>query len=1033
MKSGSGSLAIGELLGAASFIVSVISGSMMLIKPFRVKAFPFLRDVGFFTIAVALTMTFLLDGKLRLIESLCLIGLYFAYAATVIIGSWWQERNRRKRLMIATARSEYSNSRSRTELLEEDEEDEIVNPFRDDEDETQEERLKTPSKKHRFPTKSGSHEDLERQSGLLSVPSPYLTPISPTSEYDPDADPLELWQDTPSAGMRAIAGIASAVGAPASSSPAGSPLLGPSPVGSASSRSGRGGSENPLSSLGMMRSQSKFRPGANPRHSLLGAIEFRDVVRSLRAESNYSLADDRSLEIFQSRDPESFYPHHHNHPHHHHHQRSHSQVRPKHQRSETHTHRRVASLARPDSALEPASAYEYHSARDRSNSMGNRNFRPQVHRSKSTGNHLRSGGNGEGDHYFASFHGGDGIGTSSGSGSAEASGFASLVGSRERDAAAGTDGQSRGIDVGAATAGLDDPWREEHTANDNCEEALSPLVKPESLTNKSKSDELRLGLPKIGTHSRNISEDFLLPPNTVDHNSDHTRSPVPSIKISKSIGSDQESSPPGTPTPQPKSKMNNTSNNRSRSGSNATSKVSSSKIRSTSESIKRHLKMARRALFPSLRHFREKSWLGIVISILTAPALFALNLTLPVVDDEAERQLNLMVEGELRLEGSESSLNARKAFEDEDEDEDARIIQLGGDEESNPRITSKFIAEHQERMERVHKAENSERDREIAHTLGQLPSGENPISPSGIKNGHSRNSSRKSNGLDLHQVVEEEEDGQSNCSDDSCSTTTSIFGEVASPANSELFPIQCILAPPFCTWAIFSSSGASEKSVRNKVILAFIFGSSLATLSFLATLRARKVGGQWASKRNLVMAGNVRCGIGFIVSVMWIMTIVDEVVSILQTIGIIVGLSDAILGLTVFAVGNSLGDLVANVTIAKMGHPVMAVSFGRRKKKWWYFVLEKSRHNLTFFFLGTFFTLTDLCLFRRSFAQSLARNRHFWKLDLVSSYLWSSHFYSSGWNLSHRLLSYSDSLRTWSIDCSDRNPDCSPDEWVLAK
>lgn len=138
---------------------------------------------------------------------------------------------------------------------------------------------------------------------MLSVPSPYLAPVSPSSEYDPEADPLELWADTPSAGMRAIAGIASAVGAP-SSTPAGSPRMSPSPIGSASSRTGRG--ESQLSSLGMMRSQSKFRPGANPRHSLLGAIEFRDVVRSLRAESNYTDADDRSLEVFQSRDPESF-------------------------------------------------------------------------------------------------------------------------------------------------------------------------------------------------------------------------------------------------------------------------------------------------------------------------------------------------------------------------------------------------------------------------------------------------------------------------------------------------------------------------------------------------------------------------------------------------------------------------------------------------------------------------------------------------------------------------------------------------------
>lgn len=45
-----------------------------------------------------------------------------------------------------------------------------------------------------------------------------------------------------------------------------------------------------------------------------------------------------------------------------------------------------------------------------------------------------------------------------------------------------------------------------------------------------------------------------------------------------------------------------------------------------------------------------------------------------------------------------------------------------------------------------------------------------------------------------------------------------------------------------------------------------------------------------------------------------------------QTIGHIFRLSDAILGLTIFAVGNSLGDLVANVTVARMGYPLMALS-----------------------------------------------------------------------------------------------------------
>lgn len=67
----------------------------------------------------------------------------------------------------------------------------------------------------------------------------------------------------------------------------------------------------------------------------------------------------------------------------------------------------------------------------------------------------------------------------------------------------------------------------------------------------------------------------------------------------------------------------------------------------------------------------------------------------------------------------------------------------------------------------------------------------------------------------------------------------------------------------------------------------------------------------------------VRCICGFICSMVWIAAIADEVVAVLGTVGEILGLSDAIIGLTIFAVGNSLADLVANVTVAQFA-PAMA-------------------------------------------------------------------------------------------------------------
>jgi solute carrier family 24 (sodium/potassium/calcium exchanger), member 6 len=68
------------------------------------------------------------------------------------------------------------------------------------------------------------------------------------------------------------------------------------------------------------------------------------------------------------------------------------------------------------------------------------------------------------------------------------------------------------------------------------------------------------------------------------------------------------------------------------------------------------------------------------------------------------------------------------------------------------------------------------------------------------------------------------------------------------------------------------------------------------------------------------------CFLGFIVAIAWISTIANEVVCVLKAFGVILGISDAILGLTIFAMGNSLGDLVADITVAKLGYPVMALS-----------------------------------------------------------------------------------------------------------
>lgn len=107
MKAKAGSLAIGELLGAASFIVSVVVGSMCIIKPFHVNRGAFLRDVGFFTVAVALLLIILHDEKIHAWEAAMLVALYVIYVGIVVIGSWWEGRQEKKRRREQVIREEF--------------------------------------------------------------------------------------------------------------------------------------------------------------------------------------------------------------------------------------------------------------------------------------------------------------------------------------------------------------------------------------------------------------------------------------------------------------------------------------------------------------------------------------------------------------------------------------------------------------------------------------------------------------------------------------------------------------------------------------------------------------------------------------------------------------------------------------------------------------------------------------------------------------------------------------------------------------
>ncbi|CAI9102262.1 OLC1v1000503C1 [Oldenlandia corymbosa var. corymbosa] len=66
--------------------------------------------------------------------------------------------------------------------------------------------------------------------------------------------------------------------------------------------------------------------------------------------------------------------------------------------------------------------------------------------------------------------------------------------------------------------------------------------------------------------------------------------------------------------------------------------------------------------------------------------------------------------------------------------------------------------------------------------------------------------------------------------------------------------------------------------------------------------------------------------VAFVMSVFWISTVAGELLNCLAALGLLLKLPPALLGMTVLAWGNSIGDLVADVALAKAGQPAMAMA-----------------------------------------------------------------------------------------------------------
>ncbi|KAI1737865.1 hypothetical protein F4680DRAFT_200803 [Xylaria scruposa] len=127
MSSNSGSMAVGELIGAAAFITTVVAGSMALVREFRVARKTFVRDICFFIVAVGFAVGFLFDGQLHFAECLVMIGFYLFYVAVVVGWHAFTKRRSARRAKEAASRANFYGTAG-------DHGNDELEPYRDDPD-----------------------------------------------------------------------------------------------------------------------------------------------------------------------------------------------------------------------------------------------------------------------------------------------------------------------------------------------------------------------------------------------------------------------------------------------------------------------------------------------------------------------------------------------------------------------------------------------------------------------------------------------------------------------------------------------------------------------------------------------------------------------------------------------------------------------------------------------------------------------------------------------------------------------------------
>ena len=813
MGSNSGSMAVGELIGAAGFITGVVAGSMALVREFRVSRRTFIRDICFFIASVAFAMVFLADGRLLFWECCVMIGFYIFYVMTVVGWHWVSTRRNRRRAREAASRGHFYVAVGATA----DGDDDLA-PYHDDHG-------------HDGRGEDGSDNEAEPDDTAVvgsrrERPPPDISVLErgPRIEVDSVESPGEADCEFDSEAQDAVL------------------------TEEQQERHNRHITAEMTSSMRVNRPRGRrSTTSMNPiRPSLLGALEFRSVLASLQRSGTMHLAPIAPRRLTASGPAD--------------------QRPPNFSRGYS-----ASALSGLDdnmsrSSLLPQDAYRSGTppSRDRALSSGDRPLSWAASQSVPD---------------FLPY--------------SDASIDTAL--DQTKTQPAGSDAEvAPATPTGEVTSpgGTSNPVEPPTGAASPVSTPFFPKQHPPRVPSG-----LHLEIPtspqQLPRHSPHSSPSLSPFPG-------YSESPLPfspqppsrtsSMPLVQQAGAqrDDGSSFPGiddnTDIPKP--------------------------VKWWPYDVLPPPHVILCTLFPSLVGWREKTVWDKFVSLISAPTVFLLVITLPVVemetqcdDDEAD-----MIAAE--LEASEAAVQEPV---------------IAGTSTTPALALPGAETEWQ-------------RYRRSTNTMRPLPSpvlrairdedGDN-LSSTAVS---VRSSLSALDGAPHHQnhhsghheslvpaIPATVPTVQTKPADPALVTAMSEAETISATGwNRWLVAVQLLAGPIFTVLVIWANTMEEMERPGRDLFVMLLFAVVVAA-GMLAVLFCSTTPKQRPKYHSLL------CFLGFVISVAWISTVAGEVVGVLKAIGVIVGISEAILGLTIFAVGNSLGDLVADITVARLGYPVMAL------------------------------------------------------------------------------------------------------------